>query len=111
MVGVMTACPGFSANIQPNMGKAKDNEFEIRLLNAVRSTLISVAKDTMTKPGLRHPLSNKTQQMIADCLDVVTSRQISIEKSTGRHTKMKPIYSDEQSVQSFSIDDLKKTLN
>ena len=65
----------------------------------------------MTKPGLRHPLTEGTQKMITDCLDVVTSRQMAIEKESGSHTKMKPVYTDEQTVQSFSIDDLKKTLN
>ncbi|HBW07042.1 MAG: hypothetical protein DSZ20_00220 [Candidatus Thioglobus sp.] len=85
--------------------------FEIRLLSAVRKTLIAVAKDTMTKPGLRHPLTEGTQKMITDCLDIVISRQTAIEKDSGTHTKMKPVYTDEQTVQSFSVDDLKKTLN
>ena len=85
--------------------------FEIRLLSAVRKTLIAVAKDTMTKPGLRHPLTEGTQKMITDCLDIVISRQTAIEKEAGTHTKMKPVYTDEQTVQSFSVDDLKKTLN
>ena len=85
--------------------------FEIRLLSAVRKTLIAVAKDTMTKPGLRHPLTEGTQKMITDCLDIVISRQTAIEKESGTHTKMKPVYTDEQTVQSFSVDDLKKTLN
>ena len=93
------------------MSTDKNHNFELRLLSAVRKTLISVAKDTMTKPGLRHPLSETTQHMITDCLDIVTSRQISIEKELGSHTKMKPVYTDEQTVQSFSLDDLKKTLN
>ncbi|TEU19395.1 MAG: hypothetical protein E3I13_04375 [Gammaproteobacteria bacterium] len=86
-------------------------DFEVRLLSAVRKTLISVAKDTMTKPGLRHPLTEGTQKMITDCLDIVISRQTAIEKESGTHTKMKPVYTDEETVQSFSIDDLKKTLN
>ena len=86
-------------------------DFEIRLLSAVRRTLIAVAKDTMTKPGLRHPLTEGTQKMITDCLDIVISRQTAIEKDSGTHTKMKPVYTDEQTVQSFSVDDLKKTLN
>lgn len=86
-------------------------DFEIRLLSAVRKTLISVAKDTMTKPGMRHPLTEQTQKMITDCLDIVVSRQVAIEKDSGTHTKMKPVYTDEQMVQSVSIDDLKKTLN
>ena len=86
-------------------------DFEIRLLSAVRKTLIAVAKDTMPKPGLRHPLTEGTQKMITDCLDIVISRQTAIEKDSGTHTKMKPVYTDEQTVQSFSVDDLKKTLN
>lgn len=86
-------------------------DFEIRLLKAVRQTLIAVAKDTMTKPNLRHPLSQNTQKMITDCLDVVASRQAAIEKSSGMHTQMKPVFTDEQTVQSFSVDDLKKNLN
>ncbi|MBA5248003.1 MAG: hypothetical protein FE834_00480 [Gammaproteobacteria bacterium] len=86
-------------------------DFEIRLLSAVRKTLISVAKDTMTKPGLRHPLTEQTQKMITDCLDIVVSRQVAIEKDSGTHTKKKPVYTDEQTVQSVSVDDLKKTLN
>ena len=86
-------------------------DFEIRLLSAVRKTLIAIAKDTMTKPGLRHPLTEGTQKMITDCLDIVISRQTAIEKDSGTHTKMKPVYTDEQTVQSFSVDDLKKTLN
>jgi hypothetical protein len=93
------------------MSTKNQPDFEIRLLSAVRKTLIAVAKDTMTKPGLRHPLTEGTQKMITDCLDVVTSRQMAIEKESGSHTKMKPVYTDEQTVQSFSIDDLKKTLN
>ena len=36
-------------------------DFEVRMLSAVRKTLIAVAKDTMTKPGLRHPLTEDTQ--------------------------------------------------
>ncbi len=89
----------------------KDQDFEIRLLSAVRKTLISVARDTMTQPGLKHPLSESTQKMITDCLDIVTSRQMAFEKKSGSHTKMKPVYTDEQTVQSVSVDDLKKTLN
>ena len=85
--------------------------FELRLLNAVRKTLISVAKDTMTKPGLRHPLTTETQKMITDCLDIVVSRQVAIEKESGTHAKIKPVYTDEQMVQSVSVDELKKTLN
>jgi hypothetical protein len=93
------------------MSDKTNNDIEIRMLSAIRKTLIAVAKDTMTKPGLRHPLTTNTQKMITDCLNLVVSRQTDIEKKAGTHTKMKPVYTDEQTVQSFSVDDLKKTLN
>ena len=93
------------------MSKDNSNDFEIRLLGAMRKTLIAVAKDTMTKPGLRHPLSTNTQKMITDCLDLISSRQLDLEKAMGSHTEMKPVFTDEQTVQSVSLDDLKKTLN
>lgn len=93
------------------MSDDNNTELEVRMLSAMRKTLISVAKDTMTKPGLRHPLTENTQKMITDCLNLVISRQTEIEKQSGTHTKMKPVYTDEQTVQSFSVDDLKKTLN
>ena len=93
------------------MSDKTTNEVETRMLSAMRKTLIAVAKDTMTKPGLRHPLTENTQKMITDCLNIVISRQAEIEKEAGTHTKMKPVYTDEQTVQSFSVDDLKKTLN
>jgi len=44
------------------MSDEKTNDIEVRMLNAMRKTLISVAKDTMTKPGLRHPLTENTQK-------------------------------------------------
>lgn len=83
-----------------------EKDYEVRLLNAVRQTLISVAKDTMTKPGLRHPLTGDTQRMITDCLDIVISRQIEIEKQDSIHTEMKPVFKDEAVVQSISLDSL-----
>jgi hypothetical protein len=36
----------------------------------------------MTKPGLRHPLAQDTQRMITNCLDIVVSRQVAIEKES-----------------------------
>lgn len=88
-----------------------EQNLEVRLLNAVRQTLISVAKDTMTKPGLRHPLSEDTQRMITDCLDVIISRQISIEKNEGKHSDMKPVFKDNAVIQSVSLDSLLSGVN
>ncbi len=84
------------------------HNFEIKLLAAVRKTFIEVAKDTMTKPGLKHPLSTKTQQMITDCFDIISKRQKEIEQENNQHTKMKPLFSNEQNTQSINISDIKK---
>lgn len=84
---------------------------EIKVLSAMRKTLIEVVKDTMTKPGLAHPLAEKTRHMITDCLNLVSTRQVEIEKEAGNFNDMKPKFSDESTQQTFSVDDLKKTLH
>lgn len=84
---------------------------EIKVLSAMRKTLIEIAKDTMTKPGLAHPLSENTRTMVTDCLNLVSIRQVEIEKEMGKFADMKPKFADESTQQSVSLDDLKKTLN
>ncbi len=83
-------------------------DFEIRLLDAMRKTLIAVATDTMTKPGLKHPLSKETQLMISDCFGIISNRRKEIEQKNNKYTKMKPVFSDEQTTQSIDINDIKK---
>jgi hypothetical protein len=85
-------------------------EKEIRTLSAMRKTLIEVVKDTMTKPGLAHPLTENTRMMITDCLNLITARQVEIEKEQGNFNDMKPKFADQSTQQTVSVDDLKKTL-
>ena len=40
-----------------------------------KRVLTDVAKDTFTKPGLRHPLTESTILGIRDCLSLVTMRE------------------------------------
>jgi hypothetical protein len=84
---------------------------EIQTLSAMRKTLIEVVKDTMTKPGLAHPLNENTRMMITDCLNLITARQVEIEKEQGKFNNMKPKFADESTQQTVSVDDLKKTLH
>lgn len=86
-------------------------EKEVKVLAAMRKTLVEVVKDTMTKPGLAHPLNQNTREMITDCLNLITARQVEIEKKTGQFNNMKPKFADESTQQTVSVDDLKKTLN
>ncbi len=48
---------------------------ESQILQRVRAILDSVAGDTATAPGMRHPLSDQTAQGIHDCLTLITSRE------------------------------------
>ena len=48
---------------------------EVRMLRMIKRVLTDVAKDTFTKPGLRHPLSEATILGIQDCLSLVTFRE------------------------------------
>jgi len=91
--------------------KNKKSEQEIKILSAMRKTLIEIVKDTMTKPGLAHPLNEKTRHMITDCLNLVSTRQVEIEKKQGNFNDMKPKFCDESTQQTVSVDDLKKTLH
>lgn len=68
---------------------------EERILDAMYATLIDVIKDTTTDPRLRHPLSDKTQRNIRDCLDLITARRTELTKARGAHREMRPHYTDE----------------
>lgn len=92
------------------MSNTEQENKEIRTLAAMRRTLIEVVKDTMTKPGLAHPLNQNTREMITDCLNLITARQVEIEKTTGQFSDMKPKFADESTQQTVSVDDLKRTL-
>ena len=47
---------------------------EEHILKMVKRVLTDVAKDTYTKPGLKHPLSEPTILSIRDCLALISSR-------------------------------------
>ncbi len=83
---------------------------EIRLLSIIRKTLVAVAKDTMTKPGLKHPLNKETITMITDCFDLIALRQQEIEQDVGNSSVMRPKFADEQTTKTFSVNDLKNTI-
>lgn len=85
---------------------------EQRILKAVKSVLISVIKDTTTKPGLKHPLSEQTKDDIRQCLDLITVREAELNEAAGVENNSKPRYVDEpQSKVVVSLDstDLSKT--
>ncbi len=74
-----------------------DTEFskEEQILQMMRRVLTDVAKDTYTKPGLKHPLSEDTILSIRDCLKLISAREAELAEAAGRPSKKRPRYIDE----------------
>lgn len=74
---------------------SKDLSKEQRILRMVKRVLTDVAKDTVTPPGMKHPLSEQTIQSIRDCLQLITSRESEILTERGQESTSKPVFADE----------------
>ena len=74
-----------------------DNDFskEERILQMMRKVLTDVAKDTYTKPGLKHPLSENTILSIRECLKLISAREAELAEAAGRPSEKRPRYIDE----------------
>jgi hypothetical protein len=68
---------------------------EERILRMMKRVLTDVAKDTYTRPGLRHPLSDNTIQGIRDCLSLISARERELAEAAGRPMEMRPRFADE----------------
>ncbi len=68
---------------------------EAQILGVMRKVLTDVARDTYTKPGLKHPLSENTIISIRDCLSLISAREFELAKEEGREMNMRPRYVDE----------------
>jgi hypothetical protein len=69
---------------------------EERILRVMKRVLTDVAKDTYTRPGLRHPLSDETIKGIQNCLALITARETELNKVAGRSADMRPRFIDER---------------
>ncbi|MHB1241243.1 MAG: segregation and condensation protein A, partial [Gammaproteobacteria bacterium] len=77
---------------------------EEQILRIMRGVLTNVAKDTYTKPGFRHPLSDATIQGIRDCLALISAREHELAAGAGRPSTARPRYVDEpQATQSIPV--------
>ena len=68
---------------------------EERILRAMRQTLTRIAKDTYTRPGHRHPLSDETVNDIRHCLGLITARESELNAAAGREMNARPRFIDE----------------
>ncbi len=82
---------------------------EEQVLRMVKRVLTDVAKDTYTKPGLKHPLSEQTILSIRDCLGLISAREQELALEAGRAMSDRPRFVDEpNNTVVVSIDSLSK---
>lgn len=73
----------------------EDPSREERMLRMMKKVLTDIAKDTYTRPGFKHPLSDNTILGIRDCLALITARESELAESAGRPMNMRPRFTDE----------------
>ena len=89
-----------------NNGPGREEE----VLQIIKNTLTSIAKDTYTPPELTHPLSSDTINQIRNCFSVITQRQQELARARGEEFNDRPHYVDEAN-DSFvvSLDDFRES--
>jgi len=81
---------------------------EEQVLQMMKKVLTDVAKETFTRPGLKHPLSDSTILGIRDCLSLITARERELAEEQGRPMNQRPRFIDEpQTSVVVSLDSLK----
>jgi hypothetical protein len=68
---------------------------EERILTVMKRVLTNIAKDTYTRPGHRHPLSDDTVNDIRNCLSLITAREAELNDAAGRTMNHRPRFVDE----------------
>ncbi len=76
---------------------AEEPSKEERILRMVKRVLTDIAKDTFTRPGFRHPLSDETVNGMRDCLALISARESELAKAAGRPMDKRPRFIDEPS--------------
>jgi hypothetical protein len=61
----------------------------------MKRVLTNIAKDTYTRPGHRHPLSDDTVNDIRNCLSLITAREAELHEAAGRAMNHRPRFVDE----------------
>lgn len=90
------------------MAVQHDLSKEEQILRMMKKILTDVAKETFTRPGLKHPLSDTTILGIRDCLALITAREVELSEEHGRPMDQRPRFVDEpQTSVVVPIDSLK----
>jgi len=85
---------------------------EERILRAMKQVLTSVARDTATEPGMKHPLSEETVNDIRQCLLLISNREKELVEDRGGSMDDRPRFKDEPKPRGdvvVSIDSISRT--
>ena len=75
----------------------QNDSTESRILSMMKKVLTTIAKDTHTAPGMRHPLSDSTINDMRACLDLIVSREAELNSQGDNVSTRKPRFIDEPS--------------
>ena len=68
---------------------------EEQILQMMKKVLTDIAKETFTRPGHRHPLSDSTIMGIRDCLKLISARESELSEARGEPMSQRPRFIDE----------------
>lgn len=80
-----------------------DYEHEREILLVMKKVLTDIAKETFTKPGLRHPLTDETIENMRKCLGLISARELEIAKTLGESMDHRPRFADEPRASQGSV--------
>ena len=68
---------------------------EQRILRIMKRVLTDIAKETYTRPGHRHPLSDDTIEGMRQCLALISAREGELLEAAGQPRDARPRFIDE----------------
>lgn len=82
---------------------------EQQILAIMKRLLTDIAKETFTRPGVKHPLSDATIGNMRECLKLISVREVDLSSDPENISAKRPRYVDEpQKSVVVSMQDIKK---
>lgn len=82
---------------------------EQQILAIMKRLLTDIAKETFTRPGVKHPLSDATIGNMRECLKLISVREVDLSADPVNISSKRPRYVDEpQKSVVVSMQDLNK---
>lgn len=82
---------------------------EQQILAIMKRLLTDIAKETFTRPGVKHPLSDATIGNMRECLKLISVREVDLSSDSVNISNKRPRYVDEpEKSVVVSMQDIKK---